>query len=98
MEMPAHPGLLVKENCLDGTGLSVTECARILGVTRATLSRILNGRSGISPEMAVRLEMAGWLTAGQWLRMQVRYELEQVRARGDALGVERFVGAGSALE
>lgn len=70
MKNPPHPGRSIKDACLAPLGLSVTDGARILGVTRHTLSRVINGRSGISPEMAVRLEKAGWSNAGHWLRLQ----------------------------
>ena len=85
MKIPPHPGLSVQDACLGSSGLSVTEVARFLGVTRLTLSRVVNGHLGISPEMAVRLELAGWSTAGQWLRLQLAYELAVVRAGQDDL-------------
>ena len=64
MTNPPHPGRSIRENCLDPLGLNVTEAARVLGVARHTLSRVLNGRAAISPEMAIRLEKAGWSNAG----------------------------------
>ncbi len=79
MTDPPHPGRGVRENCLEPLGLSVTEAARRLGVARHTLSRVLNGHAGISPEMAIRLEKAGWSNAEFWLRRQTAYDL--VRAR-----------------
>ena len=60
MKNPPHPGRSVREKCLDPLGLSVTEAAGVLGVARHTLSRVLNGHSGISPDMAIQLEKAGW--------------------------------------
>ncbi|WP_425152654.1 HigA family addiction module antitoxin [Candidatus Palauibacter sp.] len=79
MHDPPHPGLSIRENCLDPLGLSVTEAAQQLGVARHTLSRVLNGRAGISPEMALRLEEMGWSTADFWLRRQTLYDLAQAR-------------------
>ena len=79
MTDPPHPGRSVRKNCLEPLGLSVTEAARRLGVARHTLSRVLNGHAGISPEMAIRLEKAGWSNAEFWLRRQTAYDL--VRAR-----------------
>lgn len=76
---PSHPGRIVKDACLDPVGLSVAGAAQILGIARHTLSRVLNGHSGISPEMAIRLEKAGWSNADQWLRMQTAYDLAQAR-------------------
>jgi len=82
MHNPPHPGAIIKELCLDPLGLSVTEAADALGVSRKTLSAILNGRAGISPEMAVRLSIAFDTSAESWLNQQSQYELwhaEQVR-------------------
>ena len=90
MKNPPHPGRSIKDACLAPLELSVTEGAKILGVTRHTLSRVINGRSGISPEMAVRLEKAGWSNADHWLRLQTAFELAEVRARADEIRVERY--------
>ena len=79
MKNPPHPGHSLKDACLDPLGLSVTEGAKVLGVTRHTLSRVLNGQAGISPDMAIRLEKAGWSSADQWLRLQAVYDLAQAR-------------------
>ena len=87
---PPHPGHSVRENCLEPLGLSVTEAARVLGVARHTLSRVLNGRAGISPEMAIRLEKAGWSNAEFWLRRQTTYDLVQARRREDGIEVQRY--------
>ena len=76
-----HPGRSVRENCLDPLGLSVTETARAPGVARHALSRVLNGHAGISPEMAIRLERAGWSNAGFWLRRQSVHDLVKARRR-----------------
>jgi addiction module HigA family antidote len=75
MHNPPHPGEIIKELCLDPLGLSVTEAADALGVSRKTLSAILNGRAGISPEMAVRLSIAFDTSAESWLNQQSQYEL-----------------------
>ena len=88
MKNPVHPGVSVKENYVEGYGLSVTEAARILGVARVTLSRVLNGHSGISPEMAIRLEKAGWSNADFWMRRQAAYDLAQARLHEDQIAVE----------
>ena len=79
MKNPAHPGRIIKSACLKPLGLSVTNGAKALGVTRQTLTKIVNGRSGISAEMAIRLEKAGWSNADHWLRMQAAYDLAQAR-------------------
>jgi addiction module HigA family antidote len=71
-------------------GLTVTAAAQGLGVTRKTLSELLNGHSGISPEMAIRLEMAGWSTADHWLRMQVQHDLWRARQHATQIKVKRF--------
>jgi len=75
MHNPPHPGEVLKTLCLDPLDLSVTEAARSLGVSRKTLSSILNGRAGISPEMAVRLSIAFSTSAESWLNQQVQYDL-----------------------
>lgn len=74
MNNPPHPGRSIRENCLIPLGLNVTEAAKVLGVARHTLSRVLNGHAAISPEMAIRLEKAGWSNAEFWLRRQTTYE------------------------
>jgi len=74
----SHPGRSIRRDCLEAFGLSVTDGAKILGITRHMLSRILNGQAGISPEMAVRLEKAFGGTAQSWLALQQAYELAQV--------------------
>ena len=90
MKNPPHPGLSIKENCLEPLGLNVTEAARVLGVARHTLSRVLNGHAAISPEMAIRLEKAGWSNAEFWLRRQTAYNLVQARKREDQIKVKRY--------
>jgi len=79
MKNPPHPGRIVREDCLVPLGLTVTEGARILGVTRQALNNLVNGKSGVSPEMAVRLAKAFGSDAETWLRMQLNYDLAQVR-------------------
>ena len=90
MKTPPHPGRSIKDACLDPLGLNVTETAAVLGVARHTLSRLVNGHSAISPEMAIRLEKAGWSKAGHWLRLQAAYDLAQARKHEDEIHVERF--------
>ncbi|MCY4132072.1 MAG: HigA family addiction module antitoxin [Nitrospira sp.] len=90
MKHPPHPGCSIKENCLYPLGLNVTEAAQVLGVARHTLSRVLNGHAAISPEMAIRLEKAGWSTAEFWLRRQTSYDLAQARKGEDRINVERY--------
>jgi addiction module HigA family antidote len=79
MKNPVHPGRIVRHDCLEPLGLSVTAGAKVLGVTRQTLSNVINGKSGISPEMAIRLTKAFGSTAETWLRMQVAYDLAAAR-------------------
>ncbi len=90
MKYPPHPGRSIKQNCLDAVGLNVTEAAKVLGVARHTLSRVLNGHAAISPDMAIRLEKAGWSNADHWLRLQTAYELAQARQHQDQIKVERY--------
>jgi addiction module HigA family antidote len=89
MKNPPHPGGAVKD-CIEELGLSVTEAAKILGVARPTLSRIINGQSGISPEMALRLSMAFGSTPEMWLRLQSAYDLAQTRLHVDLVAVKRY--------
>ncbi len=96
MKNPPHPGGIVKD-CIEELGLSVTEAATILDVTRPTLSRVINGRSAISPEMAIRLSKAFGSTAEMWLRMQSAYDLAQARLHADAINVSRYELAQSTL-
>jgi addiction module HigA family antidote len=75
MKNPAHPGLVVRHDCLEPLGLSVTAGAKALGVSRQALNNLVNGSSGISPEMAIRLSKAFGSTPETWLRMQLAYDL-----------------------
>ena len=93
MENPPHPGRTIANACLEPLGLTVTAGARVLGVTRPTLSNVINGKAGISPEMAIRLEKAFGSTADAWLRMQAAYDLAQARKREKDIKVERVVAA-----
>ncbi|MCY4421082.1 MAG: HigA family addiction module antitoxin [Gammaproteobacteria bacterium] len=77
MKNPPHPGLSVRHDCLGSLGLSVTEAAQKLGVSRKQLSDVVNCRSGISPEMSIRLDKAFGGGAGTWYRLQSAYELSQ---------------------
>ena len=90
MKNPPHPGRSIKENCLEPLGLNVTKAARILGVARHSLSRLLHGHAAISTEMAVRLEKAGWSNAEFWLRRQTSYDLAQVRRTQDQIKGKRY--------
>ncbi len=90
MKYPPHPGRSIKQNCLEPLELNVTEAAKVLGVARHTLSRVLNGHAAISPEMAIRLEKAGWSNAEFWLRLQTAYDLAQAREDEDRIKVERY--------
>jgi addiction module HigA family antidote len=89
MKNPPHPGLSVRLDCLEALGLSVTEAAKVLGVTRQTLNNVVNGKTGISPEMAVRLAKAFGSTAETWLAMQAAYDLAQVRRHEGTIHVHR---------
>ena len=89
MKNPPHPGHTIKDACLDPLHLSVTDAAGILGVARHTLSRVINGQAGISPEMAIRLERAGWSNADHWMRLQAAYDLAQARLNAGAIKVRR---------
>lgn len=93
MKDPPHPGKVVLEECIKPLGLSITEAAEGLGVTRATLSRLVNGRTGISPQMAVRLSKAFGGSAESWLRQQMNYDLAQIQKAAKDIHVRRFAPA-----
>lgn len=90
MKNPPHPGLLIRDNVAD-LGLSVAEAAAGLGVTRQQLYNVINGKSGVTPEMALRLEKAFGGSADMWLRMQANYDLAQVRRREAEIAVTRLI-------
>ena len=87
---PAHPGEIIREDCLKPLGLTVTAAAEGLGVSRKALSELLNGRAGVSADMALRLEKAGWSRADTWMRMQAQRDLWVARQHADRLKVTRF--------
>lgn len=85
MHNPPHPGLTVRHDCLEASGLTVTEGAKVLGVTRQTLNNLVNCKGGISPEMAVRLSKAFGATPEMWMRLQMAYDLAQVQHKDIAV-------------
>ena len=89
MKNPVHPGRIVRHDCLEPLSLTVTEGAKVLGVTRQTLNNVINGKSGISPEMAIRLSKAFGSTPETWLRMQLSYDLAQARKDEGKIRVRR---------
>jgi addiction module HigA family antidote len=89
MKNPAHPGRIVRNACLEPLGLSVTEGAKVLGVTRQALNNVVNGKAAISPEMAIRLAKAFGSTAETWLRMQLAYDLAAARKDESNIKVRR---------
>lgn len=91
MHNPPHPGEAVKELCLEPLELTVSDAAKALGVSRNTLSKILNGRAGISPEMAVRLSIAFNTSAESWLNQQLQYDLWQAEKQRKKIKVSRLV-------
>lgn len=93
MHNPPHPGGVVRRQCLEPLGLTVTRAAQGLGVTRQALSELVNERAGISVEMAIRLSKAFGSTPETWLGMQVAYDLWQARERAGQIAVERFAAA-----
>ena len=90
MKTPPHPGRAIRYDCLEPLDLTVTDGAKVLGVSRPTLSSVINGRAGISPEMAIRLEKAFGGTADAWLRMQAAHDLAQARQREKNIKVKRY--------
>ena len=90
MHNPPHPGEVLRSLCLEPLKLSVTDAAKALGVSRKTLSSVLNGHAGISPEMAVRLSIAFDTSAESWLNQQVQHDLAQAEKRRKQLRVSRI--------
>ena len=89
MKNPAHPGRIVRSACLEPLALSITDGAKILGVTRQTLNNVIHGKSGISPVMAIRLSKAFGSTPETWLRMQLAYDLAQAPKDESKINVRR---------
>ena len=90
MKNPPHPGLSVRADCLEPLGLSITEAAKALGVSRQALNNLIHGQAGISPEMAIRLDKA-FGGGDTWLRLQVAYDLAQAEKEADKIKVRRVV-------
>ncbi len=93
MHNPPHPGEVIRELCLEPLGLSVTAAAKGLGVSRKALSELLNGRSGVSPDMAIRLSKAFGGGPESWLAQQMHYDLWRALRRADQIKVEAFKAA-----
>ncbi len=96
MKNPPHPGRIVRQECLEPLGLSVTGGAKALGVSRNALSELINERRGISPEMAIRLAKAFGSTAEAWAGIQLDYDMAQARKHADRIKVRRIAVPASA--
>lgn len=90
MKNPPHPGLSVRADCLEPLGLTITEAAKALGVSRQALNNLIHGQAGISPEMAIRLDKAFGGSAETWLRLQAAYDLAQARHHESKIKVKRY--------
>jgi len=90
MKNPVHPGRIVRQDCLEPLGLSVTAGAKVLGVSRQALNNVVNCKAGISPEMAIRLSKAFGSTPETWLQMQLAYDLSEARKREDQINVKHY--------
>lgn len=93
MHNPPHPGEIIRELCLEPIGASVTDAARALGISRKSLSELLNGKAGVSPEMAIRLSIAFDTTPESWLNQQMHYDLWKARSARKRLKVKRLAKA-----
>ena len=91
MKKPVHPGRIVRLDCLEPLGLTVTAAAKILGVTRQALNNVVNEKAAISPEMAIRLAKAFGSTPDTWVRMQAAYDLSIALENEAAIRVERYI-------
>lgn len=90
MYNPPHPGEIIREFCVDALNLTVTDAAKALGVTRKTFSALLNGRSGVSPEMALRLSKVFGRSPEGWLKLQLQYDLWQTQQKVNLKDLKRF--------
>jgi addiction module HigA family antidote len=90
MKNPPHPGHIVRQECLEPLGLSVTAAAAHLGISRQSLNNVVNGKAGISPEMAIRLSKAFGSRPEVWLNLQNNYDLAQLRRMGESIRVDRY--------
>ena len=90
MKNPAHPGKIIKHDCIEALGLNVTDAAEALGVVRTTLSRVINEKASVSPEMAIRVSKAFGGTPEHWLRMQLAYDVAQMRDQIDRIQIKRL--------
>jgi addiction module HigA family antidote len=88
MKNTPHPGRIVRQDCIEPLGLTITEAAKVLGITRQALNNVVNGKAGISPEMAVRLSKAFGGSADMWLRLQANYDLAQIHQ--DQIDIKRY--------
>lgn len=93
MKKPPHPGLSVRHDCIEPLGLTITEAAAKLGVTRQALNNLVNGKAGISPEMAIRLDKAFGGGAATWLRLQMAFDLARAEKKAGKIKVRRIVQA-----
>jgi addiction module HigA family antidote len=93
MYNPPHPGDIIREFCIEALDLSVTDAAKSLGVARKTFSSLLNGRSGISPEMALRLSKVFGRSPEGWLKLQLQYDLWKAQQRADLKSLKRIKAA-----
>ena len=90
MKIPPHPGRIVRQECIEPLGLTITEAAKRLGVTRQTLDKLVNGKAGISPEMSIRLSKAFGSSPEMWLGLQMEYDLAQAEKTANTIKVKRI--------
>jgi len=90
MKNPPHPGRIVRQECIEPLGLTITDAAERLGVTRQTLDKLVNGKTGISPEMSIRLGKAFGSGPDMWLGLQMEYDLAKVEKTAKTIKVKRI--------
>ena len=90
MKNPPHPGRIVRQECIEPLGLTITEAAERLGVTRQTLDKLVNGKAGISPEMSIRLSKAFGSSPDMWLGLQMEYDLSKAEKTADTIKVKKI--------
>lgn len=96
MKNPPHPGRIVRQECIEPLGLTIKEAAERLGISRQTLNNIVNGKSGISPEMSIRLSRAFGSSPEVWLGLQMDYGLAEAKKHADRIKVQRITASDTA--
>lgn len=91
MKSPVHPGKIIKHDCIEASNLNITEASTVLGITRQTLSRLINEQTSVSPDMAIRISKAFGSTPEHWLRLQLAYDVAHMHDKVNSIKVKRYI-------